>query len=249
MNRISAVVLTKNEEKLIGKCLTNLTWCDEIIVIDDDSTDNTASEARKYKAKVFKRSLNGDFSAQRNFGLEKAKGNWILFIDADEIVTDPLASEIKKKTKSTRFNGFLANRKLIFMDKKMNGGEWGGIWLLRLAKKESGKWERAVHEEWRVKGSVGKLSSPLLHSPTNSLSEFVQKINFYSQIHARSNETEGKSSNLIKVIFWPFFKFINNYLFKRGYKDGVHGFVYAAFMSFHSYLAWSNQWIKSQKTK
>src|SRR5260221_6699426 len=92
---ISAVILTKNEEKNIEACLKTLTWCDEVIVIDDNSTDKTISFAKKLGATVYEHVLDGDFAAQRNFGLEIAKGDWILFVDADERVSQALAFEMQ----------------------------------------------------------------------------------------------------------------------------------------------------------
>ena len=94
---ISVVVLTKNEEKNIEECLKTLQWCDEIVVVDDFSTDKTVSLAKRLGAKIFERNLEDDFSQQRNFGLGKATGEWVLFIDADERVSQNLASEIREQ--------------------------------------------------------------------------------------------------------------------------------------------------------
>lgn len=245
---ISAVVLTKNEENNIKKCLKSLQWCDEMVVIDDFSTDNTIKTAKSMGAVVFKRELGGDFSAQRNFGLERTKGDWVIFVDADEIVTPSLASEIKMAIKGTEHSGFLINRVDTFFGVKMKGGEWGSKLLVRLVKKGKGKWERSVHETLNVSGKIGVLSSPLLHSPSETISSRVDKINLYSTIHAVSNLNEGKNENLLKIVFWPIFKFFDNFVLKRGYKDATYGFAIGVLMSFHSFLAWSKQWeLKNKK--
>ena len=246
---VSVVVLTKNEACYIERCLRHLTWCDEIIVIDDFSTDKTVAIAKKFGAKIFKRRLNGNFSDQRNFGIKKAKGEWILFIDADEEVTGELSLEIKAKILKKDIRGFLINRKDVFLGKKMKGGEWGSAWLLRLGRKNSGQWARAVHESWRIEGNVVKLTSPLLHSAHPDLFSFIQKINVYAKLHAKSNFLEVKRSNLLKIIFIPPAKFIYNFVLKRGYKDGVHGVVYATLMSFHSFLSWWHLWQLQQERK
>src|SRR5688572_22993760 len=109
---ISAIVITKNEEKNIKECLESISWCDEIIIVDDNSTDRTIAIAERTKAKVFKRSLNNDFSGQRNFGLEKTKGNWVLFVDADERVTPALWYEIMQHTNNSigKIDGFYVKR-------------------------------------------------------------------------------------------------------------------------------------------
>jgi len=240
---ISAVVLTNNSENTISQCLSSVSWVDELIVIDDYSKDKTVSVARKFGAKVYERKLNSDFAAQRNFALAKASGEWILYIDSDEVVTNKLKKEIQEATKNSSVNGFLLKRQDIFMGKMMVGGEWGNAWLLRLARKTAGKWSRQVHEVWNTEGEVRKLSFPLLHSPHPDLRGFLAKLDFYSSLHAQSNLEQGKKSNFLKIIFLPVFKFIYNFFVKSGYKDGVHGFVYGAFLSLHSFLAWSKLWL------
>ena len=162
---ISAVILTKNEEKNVVPCIESFRWCDEIIVIDDYSTDKTIekiqSASRRTKLKIFKRHLNGDFAAQRNFGLEKAKGEWVLFVDTDERVTPALTAEIKKKILKTRCSGFYLKRQDFWAGKCLKYGETGNIKLLRLGKKSAGKWERPIHEVWKIKGKIGTLKNPL----------------------------------------------------------------------------------------
>lgn len=237
---ISAVVLTKNEENKITTCLERLLWCSEIIVIDDNSSDKTVFKARRMGAKVYRRSLDNDFSAQRNFGLKKARNEWVVFVDADEIVTEELSKEIMTVLQNPQAEGYFIKRQDIFMGKKMHGGEWGRNWLLRLGK--GGEWSRKVHEQWKIPGKVGRLSSTLLHSPDQSLEGFVARLNHYSSLHAESNSEEGKSADLIKITCYPLIKFFDNFFVKGGWRDGVYGFVYAILMSFHSFLAWSKLW-------
>ncbi|MBU0569669.1 hypothetical protein KKB40_02710, partial [Patescibacteria group bacterium] len=120
--------------------------------------------------------------------------------------------------------------------------------LLRLAKKDSGGWVRKVHEVWEMEGRVGELINPLIHYPHKTLKKFVHSMNKHSSLHATANLEEGKRSNLIKILFWPPLKFINNFIFKLGFLDGIHGFLVAMMMSFHSYLSWSKLWLTQRKT-
>lgn len=233
---ISAVVIAKNEEKIIGKCLESLAWCDEIVVVDDFSSDNTVAIAKSQGARVFRKRLNNNFAKQRNYGLKQAMGDWVLFVDADEIVPKALALEIKKSVTGNKYSGYLLRR---------TGAK--DELLLRLAKKKAGQWERSVHETWKIKGFVGKLYSPLVHSSTLSLFQFIGKINYYSSLHAKENRREGKVSTLPKILFWPIFRFSYDFLVKRGYKLGTAGFVNATLMSFHSFIAWSKQWEVQEK--
>src|SRR3989344_125091 len=240
---ISAVTLTKNEEENIKDCLKSLEFCDERIVIDDNSTDDTVKLAIAEGAKVYQKALNSDFAAQRNFGLEKAISDWVLFIDADELISNNLSVEIMNKVKRKDIDGCFFKRQDIFMGKELKHGEPGNIKLLRLAQKNKGKWKRKVHEYWQIKGNVSTFKSALIHNSHKDLSEFIGTINYYSEIHARENVKENKRSSLVKILFFPILHFCNNFILKRGFMDGSGGFVFAFLMSFHSYLSWSKQWL------
>src|SRR3989344_6684960 len=168
---ISVVILTKNEEEGIAECIKSLSWCDEIIVIDDNSEDKTVDIAKKMNAQVFLRSINNDFSEQRNFGLLKAKGDWVLFVDSDERVSDALAFEISNIANQITdqtlgaYKGFFIRRIDYIWGRKLRFGETGGKKFLRLEEKNAGKQGGKVHEKWEVKGHVGLLRNPIMHFP------------------------------------------------------------------------------------
>jgi glycosyltransferase involved in cell wall biosynthesis len=252
MVQLSAVVLTKNEESNIENCLDSLAFCDELIVIDDYSVDNTVQISKKHGANVFKHHLDNDFSAQRNFGLSKAEGKWVLFVDADEIVSRELSNEIIQCVNDPvlPFTGFTVKRTDELWGAKILYGECGTIRLLRLIRKGSGEWKRAVHETYHTNDPdrTYQLKNSLMHYPHKTLSEFIADVDRMSTIHAEANAKEDKRSNIFKIIFWPPFKFIQSYLFKMGFRDGTQGFMIAAVMSFHSYLAWSKLYLL-QKSK
>jgi glycosyltransferase involved in cell wall biosynthesis len=229
---ITAIVLTKNSENTLVKCINSLLFCSEIIIIDDYSSDTTLSILEKYKKKykklrIIRRNLNKDFSAQRNFGISKAKNSWILFIDSDEIVSPDLQKEI--------------------LGKKLKFGETAHNKFLRLAIKKKSKWERKVHELWKVKGTVKELKNPIIHNPDQDLKSFIDKINYYSDIVAQYRIEQGIEINFWQILFYPIAKFIKNYVIYLGFLDGTHGFVLAVLMSFHSYLDKSKQWLNKQK--
>jgi len=254
---ISAVVLTKNEVKNIEPCIKSLWWCDEIIIVDDYSTDKTIekiqnakckSQNENAKLKIIKRHLNGNFAAQRNFGLKKAKGEWVLFVDADERVTPALAAEIKKKIFKTRFTGFYLKRQDFWAGKWLQHGETGSIKLLRLGKKSAGKWERPIHEVWKIKGKIGTLKNPLLHYPHPTLAEFIRDINLYTDLNAKFFYQQGVKAPFWQILAYPLGKFFINYFWKRGFLDGLPGFVFALLMSLHSFLTRTKLWIFWQKS-
>ena len=200
---ITAVVLAKNEEKNIADCMKSLLFCHEVLVIDDFSTDKTRTIAKDLGAKVLKRSLDNDFAAQRNFGLKKAKNDWVLFVDADERVDNDLRKEILKKVGKDEFSGYYIGRRDFMWGRELTAGEAGSIKLLRLGKKGIGKWERQVHEYWDIRDKVGKLSHSLLHYPHPTLSSFIGSVNKMSSLHAKANNKEGKRSSLLIILFWP----------------------------------------------
>ena len=246
---ISAVILTRNEEKNIAECIFGLNFCDEIVVVDDGSLDKTVEIARKLGLKVFLRYLNRDFAAQRNYALEKASGKWVFFVDADERVSGQLREEIKKEIDSpdNPHVGCFLRRDDYMWGKKLKYGETGSILLLRLGRKSAGKWVRNVHEVWETVGRTKILKSPLKHYPHQTLREFIFDINFHSDLHAVANYKEGKRSNWVKILFWPRAHGFKNWVLKLGFLDGTEGFVFALMMSFHSFLSWSKLWIRQRK--
>ncbi len=246
---LSAVILTRNEEENIIDCIKCLDFCDKIIVIDDNSSDETRKLARELGAKVYKRRLKKNFAAQRNFGLEKAKGEWVLFVDPDERISNNLKNEIIEtiNNSSTDCLGFYFKRTDYMWSKKLKHGETGNIRLLRLAKRNAGKWERLVHEVWKITGRTGEFKNSLIHYPHPTLSEFIKSVNMMSSLHARANLEEGKKSTLFKILIWPTGHFMYNFIFRLGFLDGLQGFLVALIMSFHSYLAWSKLWFLQRK--
>ncbi|MFH0863680.1 MAG: glycosyltransferase family 2 protein [Candidatus Gottesmanbacteria bacterium] len=254
---ISAVILTKNEEKNIKDCLEAVKWCEEIVIIDDYSEDQTVStcEMSNVKCQIFQRHLDKDFAAQRNYGLEKARGparhasqgdaggEWVLFLDADERVTEDLKEEILHFVQNDKYNGFYLKRKDFLFGKRLNHGESGNIKLLRLAKKDSGIWGRSVHETWQIKGLIGELTNPLLHYPHQKISEFLHDINIYTDINAQVFYQQEIKVRFWQIFIYPFGKFIKNYFFKLGILDKTPGFIHAVMMSFHSFLTRAKLWV------
>ena len=245
--KLSAVVLTKNEEKNIERCLRSLDFCDEIIVIDDYSIDKTAETVHKvlkvHKVyKVIQRKLNGDFAQQRNFGLSKANNDWVLFVDADEEVSKELKKEIIGLDSRLRGNDtdtYFIKRRDYFWNKELKFGEVKKVreqGIVRLVKKNSGTWMGSVHEVFYTAKNIGQLDGFINHYPHPTLKEFINDINNYSSIRAEELFNRGTGTNVFEIIFFPFGKFLYNYFFNLGFLDGPAGFTYAFMMSFHSFL-------------
>ncbi len=247
--KITAVILTKNEEKNILRCLKAVKFSDEVVIVDDYSVDKTLKKIRsskieigiKSKIIISKRKLNDNFAEQRNFGIEKASGEWILFVDPDEEVTDELRKEIPKRLQNDKdlYAAYHVRRRDFWWGRELRYGETEklrNLGIIRLVKKGSGKWLGKVHEEFKADGRVGRLNSFINHYPHPTVKEFLKEINFYSTLRARELRDKGEPANLWKIIFFPLSKFIINYFIKLGFLDGPSGFGYAFLMSFHSFL-------------
>jgi glycosyltransferase involved in cell wall biosynthesis len=241
---ISAIVLTKNEQQNIEKCLKSLQWCDEIVVIDDYSIYDTCKIAKKFTSRVFIHDLAGNFSEQRNFGMGKAKSDWILFVDADEEVSLSLQYEITNLI-GNQFNtlvGFYIRRIDEMWGRKLTHGEAGDANFLRLAQKDAGNWKGKVHESWKIKGKTGQLQNVLYHYPHPNIFSFLREINFYSTLRAEELHEKKVKISAWQVIIYPKAKFLINYVFKLGFLDGIPGLLVAIMMSFHSFLVRGKLW-------
>lgn len=176
-----------------------------------------------------------DFASERNLLLKKSKAEWVFFVDTDEKISQKLSEEILRLTSTPgvdqhQFSGFYVYRKNYFLGKYAGTDK-----ILRLGKRNAGKWERRVHETWKIEGNIGQLRNPLIHNTAEDLHEFISKINFYSTLHAEENLKQGKRSNIFKIIIFPVFKFSQSLIIGRG-------FTMSMLQSFHSFLSWSKEW-------
>jgi len=173
-----------------------------------------------------------DFALERNKLLNNSKSDWVFFVDSDEVVSDSLKSEIINEIVDSKFDAYYVIRKNYFLGKYVGFDK-----ILRLVKKGSGKWERSVHEVFRLSGGrTGELKNLLIHNTANNLNEYISKINIYSKLHAEANKKEGKVSTVFKIIFYPMAKFVVTY-FKSKHV------VFSIMQSFHSFLSWSDLWL------
>ena len=244
---LTGIVLANNEEKNITKCLKSLECCDSIYVIDDSSSDETVNISKKLGAKVITSSLANDFSAQRNNAISKIDSDWYLFIDADEVVSPELALQIKSVTDDShksKFNCYLLPRKEYVFGKLLQYGDLYKFKLIRLMKKNSGKWVGRVHERWEPKdpSQTGSLAGEIIHNSHEDLVSFLRHINYYSTIKSEEFFKQNKKINMLHVIFGPIYKFVNLYIFKFGILDKTAGFIHAMLMAFYVFLVASKTW-------
>ena len=233
---ISAVILTKNEEDNIAECIGTLGFCSEIIVIDDYSTDKTTKIAKELGAKVVKRRLDGNYAEQRNYGLKIANSGWVLYIDADERVSNELKEEIISSINSVDAQAFRLKRQDYFLGRKLVFGETSKVKFIRLAKRSAGTWKRPVHETWNIKGQVVDMKEKLHHFPHKTIEKFIESINHYTTLEAQFRLLKSEKASLIELLTFPITKFVKNYFVLLGILDGFPGLAMAYFMSLHSLL-------------
>lgn len=234
---ISATVITRNEAENIEACLATLRWVDEIILVDQFSTDGTAEIAQKLGAQVFQESWKG-FAQQKNSAIEKASGHWILSIDADERVTPQLRQEIEGIVSSeTGINGYYIARRNYFCGRWIRHGGWYPDFNLRLFRKGFGQFqERTVHEKVIVEGPVSHLKSALEHYTYNSISDYLVRMEKYSSLAAMEIHQKSRWSRWHTLSLRPLLTFLNMYFFRMGFLDGSRGFFLAVSYSYYTFL-------------
>ena len=236
---LSAIVIAKNEEKNIPRCLASLAFADEIVVVDNTSTDTTGHMARAMGAKVITSSITNNFSALRTVGMDYASGEWFLYIDADEQVTPQLQKSILKAIKKNEKQVYYIKRRDNWWGRQLTHGEVSTAYrqgIIRLVKKGSGSWKHLVHEAFNSNYNTKTLSGYLEHYPHPDIASFIESVNRYSSIRAQELHDKGVQSTIFSILTYPFGKFIYTYFIKGGFLDGVAGLVYSFMMSFHSFL-------------
>ncbi len=222
---LSVVIITKNESAHIGPCLQSVLWADEVIVLDSGSEDDTVEICKQYTDSVFITDWPG-FGIQKQRALDKAQGDWVLSIDADEVVTIELRMEIEKALQQGQFNGYDIPRLSSYCGKQIRHGGWWPDYVLRLFRRDTGYFtDSVVHERVVVQGEVGKLTSPLLHDTYVSLDEVLLKVNCYSSLGAEILHQKGVQSSISKAVFKALWTFIRTYWLKAAFLDGRQGLM------------------------
>jgi len=241
MIKISGIIVARNEEKMIGEALDSLSFCSEIVVIDNGSTDKTKQIAEKKGAKIFELKIN-DLSELRNFGLSKAEYDWILYLDADERINDDLKNSIKKNVSDdSKFAAFCLKRKNYYF----GNHEWPYIEKMeRLFKKEKLKqWKGRLHESPIIEGEIGQLDGFILHFTHRDFESMLNKTIEWSTQEALLRYNSGHP----KMTWWRFPRvmisaFLNSYVKQKGYKAGVVGIMESIYQAFSMFITYAKLW-------
>lgn len=245
---ISAIVLTLNEEEMIANCLKTLSWCQEIIVIDSGSVDQTENIVRKNNA-VFISDGSLSFAARRNIGLKKATQPYIIYVDADERITPTLAKEIMVNLETKLAPVLSVKRLNIFFGKIMSAGGWQNDILPRIFDKSAiTTWQGDIHESPQFLGQTKILNSPLIHLSHRSVKDGLMKTINWTNSEAKLLFAAGiKKVNPFTIIRKMGMEFVRRYMIKRGYKDGDVGFMEAIIQSINKALIYIQIWELAKK--
>ncbi len=247
---VSAFIVCCNEEEQIRRCLESLVWCDEIVIIDSGSTDRTLDICREFTKTIFQRPWPG-FVAQKRFGLEQCSSDWVLNIDADEVVTPELQKQIVEALGSDSVTcGYELSRIVFFLGQFWRKGGWYPEYRLRLCKRDKTTWGgEDPHEKALVDGPTKRLNGELLHFTYRDFSNQIRTLNSFSQTSAESMWKRGERASLGKILLNPLARFFKFYLFKKGYREGIRGLFVALIEMFSVFLKYVKLWEKELTQK
>lgn len=240
--KLSAVVISFNEEDKISRCIDSLIEvADEIIVVDSLSTDRTVEICTSMGATVISQSFLG-YIEQKNFALGQTNYDYVLSIDADEVISDKLKLSILDIKNNCQYDAYNFNRLTSYCGKWIKHGGWYPDTKLRLWKKDLGKWGGTNPHDTVIVDKdikIGKLNGDLLHYSIDSIHQHIDQIQKFTTIAANAMYSNGRKATIINVLFNPLFKFVRDYILRLGFLDGYYGFVVALNSSFASFLKYT----------
>lgn len=247
---ISLVVITLNEEDNIERCLKSVSWVDDIVVLDSGSTDRTVELAKSLGARVFVEEWRG-YRDQKARAVELAKNDWVLSLDADEALSVELSYEIYqlKDNNQLNKNGYESPRLSYHLGRWIHHGGWYPDKQLRFFDRNHCHWsEGQVHE--RVVGqNIGQLQNPILHWTFRNLTEQIQTNNEYSSLAAKDLSERNKQFSVFMLVLKPVSKFVETFLWKRGFLDGLAGFIISVGAAYSMFLKWAKLYEMDQIEK
>ncbi len=238
---LSVTLITLNEEANLPRTLNALRWVQDTVVIDSGSQDRTCDIAREYGARVYTRAWSG-YGPQKNYAQSQARFDWVLNLDADEVVTGELEKEIRALFTAPMRpeDGYAIPRKTFFLGRWIQHGGWYPNYVTRLAHRTHASWsEPELHESLRVPGTVHRLKSPVVHYTFQDLMDQAETNLRYAQAGAQNLKKNGQKFSLLKLLLKPIGKFIECYWIKRGFLDGLPGFLISINAAYSIFLKYA----------
>ena len=244
---LSVIIAAKNEGHHIEACVKSVSFADEVLVLDSGSTDDTVTRAQEAGATVHATDWPG-YGPQQQRGIKLAKSDWVLSLDADELVSDALREEILAAMVQTDFDGFFLPRHSSFCGVFIEHGGWRPDFTLRLVRQPlAGFTDHFLHAHMTVNGRAGHLKAPIIHYSYRTLDDVLEKLNRYSRGAARDLADRGGSSTLTKAIFKGFWAFFRTYFIRRGFLDGQMGLALAIYNGQTTYYKYLRLWMAKTK--
>jgi glycosyltransferase involved in cell wall biosynthesis len=240
MMKISATIITHNEERNLPRAIESLRCADEIVVVDSGSTDRTVELAEKLGARVIDSPWPG-YAKQKNLATERAQHDWILSLDADESLSEALEAEIwRLKKAGPEYDAYTMPRLARYLGKWIRHSGWYPDRKIRLYHRAKGTWVGDfVHESIKVEGAVGHMEGNLLHFTCDSLSEHMKVMDRYTTLAAEQIVANKEDVSLARLLFQPPWTFLNTYVVKAGFLDGVEGLAIANMAALYSFLKYA----------
>ncbi len=243
---VTVVIIAKNEEKKIARCLESVRWADEVIVVDGYSDDKTVDIARSSGARVVRHGFTGSFADDRNAGMDAASNEWVLQLDADDVVTEEFRRKMEEAlSKKEDLELYKFRRKNFFLGHYMEHGGWCH-YIPNLVNKTRVRFEGDIHEVPVYSGRSGVIEADIEHYPFDSIAQFIDRQNRYTGIAARrllkdlgnlsEKKIRGNMTGRTFKIFWK------SYVKKQGYKEGVYGLVFSILFALINFMTWAKYW-------
>ncbi|MDD3089512.1 MAG: methyltransferase domain-containing protein [Candidatus Omnitrophica bacterium] len=238
MVKVSVVLITRNEESRVRNALGSVRWADEIIVVDSGSSDNTLKVVGEFTDKVYSRNFD-DFSSQKNFAVSKCSNEWVLSLDADEIVSEKLKNDIQRAVGSPEGRTAFAVKRVNRLFGGVLSHSGGGDYPVRLFLREKARFVQPIHEYLHVDGETGRLEGELVHNSTGDITAEYRKTDEYTELEAVWLLKRNIRPDLLKMIFFPPAVFLKLYFVKKGFLDGRAGLIYAAVSARYCFIKYA----------
>jgi len=246
---VSVIVITFNEEENIEACLDSVKWAGEIIVVDSLSTDSTVEIAKRFTEKVYSTEWQG-YGGAKAYGLERATHEWVLWLDADERVTPALADELAGiLTRPSPEAGWEVARRAYFIGTWIRHCGWYPGYVVRLFRKGAARFSQPhVHERVELTGGTGRLTNDLLHYTDETIFHYLAKFDRYTTLAAKDLLERRRTTSWYDLLVRPPFMFVKMFVFKRGFLDGMHGFVLSLLSSAYVFMKYAKAWEMERRT-
>ena len=240
---LSVIIIARNEARRIEACLQSARFAEEIVLVDSGSTDDTVAIARKYADRVVETEWRG-YGPTRQLALELATGDWVLWLDADESVPPSLRDEILDVVDTGKHAGYHIARKTLFLGHWIRHCGWYPGYVLRLFRRGADPrfTDDEVHESLRIRGAIGYLKHPMIHDTDPTLHHYLSKFNSFTSLGARQLYLSGRRFRLTDLVCRPIFTLLKMYVLKRGFLDGLPGFILCGLSACYVFTKYAKLW-------